>query len=150
MLDSYSNYFGYEWLLPCWDYEMLDFWYSLKPEFRINQRLYEDYIVNHIGKKYGVGTKKHYEKNAPTPFLETIKRFIGGIIAKCTYQLGIPLKRNTDINNFAVLEVALYKKIHQKQAIKSDRAALLLLLTIYIMELRYSLDWYNNIKKYLR
>ena len=81
--------------------------------------------------------------------MRKLKRKIGAILVKVAYPLGIPIRRNTDINDMSVLEVELYKRIRQKKAIKPDRAALILLLTIYMMERRYGTDWYPMIKGYL-
>ncbi|MCR2046962.1 asparagine synthase-related protein [Acetatifactor muris] len=149
-MNAVHGYFGYEWLLPCWDHDMLTYWYSLSPKLRIGQYLYEKYITEHLGRKYGVGTKKHLNLSAPTPFLDKMKRICGGILVRIAYPLGIPLKRNTDVNNFAVFEVALYKAISQKKAIKADRAGIILLLTIFMMEKRYGKTWYRDIKRYLK
>ena len=149
-MNTVHDYFGYEWILPCWDHDMLTYWYSLVPKLRIGQYLYEKYITEHIGRKYGVGTKKHLNLSAPTPFLDKMKRICGGILVRITYPLGIPIRRNTDVNNFAMFEVELYKAISQKNAIKADRAGIILLLTIFIMERRYGKNWYRNIKKYLK
>lgn len=149
-MNTVHDFFGYEWLLPCWDRELLDFWYSLSAEDRIGQKTYEKYIVNYLGALYGVGTKKHINSSASTPLKQKIKRQVGAILVKIAYPLGIPMRRNTDINNMSVLEVNLYKKIEQKRAIKSDRAALILLLTIYMMERRYGTEWYDRIKTYIQ
>ena len=149
-MNAVHDFLGYEWLLPCWDRDMLQFWYDLSPELRIHQYMYEKYITEYIGKKYGVGTKKHIEMSAPTPFLDRLKRMVGGIIVRIAYPLGLPVKRNTDINNFARLEVELYKAISQKKAVKADRAGIILLLTIFMMERRYGTQWYNSIKGFLK
>ncbi len=149
-MNAVHDFFGYEWILPCWDHEMLTYWYSLSPGLRKGQYLYEKYITEHIGGKYGVGTKKHLNLSAPTPFLDRMKRICGGILVRITYPLGIPLRRNTDVNNFAMFEVELYKAICQKSAIKADRAGVILLLTIFMMERRYGKTWYREIKRYLQ
>lgn len=148
-MNRVHEFFGYEWLLPCWDKELLCFWYSLPAELRYKQNLYEDYILNHLANDYGVGIKKQMRISTQPASIQKVKRFIGGFIVKVCYPIGIPLKRKYDINNFAFLEAVLYKHIVQKKAINSQHAALTILLTIYIMEKRYRTDWYHLIKKYL-
>lgn len=148
-MNAVHDYFGYEWLIPCWDVALLDFWYSVPADLRRNQYLYELFLLNDLCDKYGVGTKKHINSSASTPWKRSLKRKIGQHIVKICYPLGIPIHRNTDINNFSYLEVILYKNIIQKGAIKADRAALILLLTIYIMEYRYGTGWYNQIRDYI-
>jgi asparagine synthase (glutamine-hydrolysing) len=149
-MNEVHSYFGYEWLLPCWDQELLDFWYNVSPDLRLHQYLYEKYIMEKIGKKYGVGTKKHLNMHSRSYFLSLMKRKIGGLVVRLAYPMGIPVKRGTDINNFALLEVELYKRIVQKKAIKPDRAAITLLLTIFMMERRYGKNWYKDIKPYIK
>lgn len=144
------DYFGHEWLLPCWERELLKFWYSIPAEMQIGQNLYEEYLVNDLGARYGVGTKKYHEWNAKTPVGLKVKRFLGGLAVKIAYPLGIPIRRKADINHFAPLEVLLYKNIKQKKAVKADRAGVILLNTIYVMERRYGIEWYEKIRKYLR
>lgn len=149
-MNTVHDFFGYEWLLPCWDKDLLLFWYSVTPEMRRGQKLYETYVTQHLANKYGVGTKKHMNVSASTPFKRELKRRIGAILVKVAYPLGIPLRRNTDINNFSVLEVEIYKRIKQKDSIKADRAALILMLTIYMMEYRYGNSWFREILPYLQ
>lgn len=148
-MNTVHEFFGYEWVLPCWDKELLSFWYSLPPELRKGQKLYEEYITQHLANRYGVGTKKHLNKLASAMWKVKVKRKLGGLAVRVLYPLGIPVRRNTDVNNFSVLEVEIYKHIKQKNAVKADRAALILLLTIYMMERRYGHDWYAGLKKYL-
>ena len=73
-MNAVHDFLGYEWLLPCWDHDILQFWYDVSPKLRFHQYLYEIYITGHIGKKYGVGTKKHLNSNAPTPFFAESKK----------------------------------------------------------------------------
>lgn len=148
-MNKVHEFFGYEWLLPCWDRELLCFWYSLPAELRYKQNLYEDYILNHLANEYGVGIKKQMRISDQPASIQKIKRFIGGLVIRAFYPLGIPLKRKYDINNFAFLEAVLYKRIVQKRAVNPQHAALTILLTIYIMEKRYGTGWYRLIKKYL-
>lgn len=149
-MNTVHEFFDYEWLLPCWDKDLLLFWYSVALEMRRGQKLYETYVTQHLANIYGVGTKKHINVSASTPFKRKIKRRIGAILVKVAYPLGIPLRRNTDINNFSVLEVEIYKRIIQKNAVKADRAALILMLTIYMMEYRYGNSWFKDILPYLQ
>lgn len=149
-MNTVHEFFDYEWLLPCWDKDLLLFWYSVAPEMRRSQKLYETYVTQHLANEYGVGTRKHINVSASTPFKRVLKRRIGAILVKVAYPLGLPLRRNTDINNFSVLEVEIYKRIIQKNAVKADRAALILMLTIYMMEYRYGNSWFKDILPYLQ
>lgn len=148
-MNKIHEYFGYEWLLPCWDKELLSFWYSLPAKLRYKQNLYEDYILNNLANEYGVGVKKYIRNSTLPSSIRALKRYMGGLLIRICYPIGIPMNRKYDINNFASLEIVLYKRIVQKKAINPQHAALTMLLTVYIMEQRYGTDWYCLIKKYL-
>lgn len=146
-MNNVHEFFGHQWLLPCWDRELLGFWYSMPAEYRYKQNLYEEYITEHIGRKYGVGTKKEIRTVGKTVKSQKLIRNLGSKVVKLAYIFGVPIRRSTDINNFAPLEVEIYKNIKQKNAIKSKYAALTLLLTVYLMEKRHGTRWYGDIKR---
>jgi asparagine synthase (glutamine-hydrolysing) len=39
------EFFGYEWRLPLWDVDLLDFWKKVPPEYKINQKLYKKTLI---------------------------------------------------------------------------------------------------------
>lgn len=145
-MNKIHEFFGYEWVMPCMDKEMMHYWRSIPVSMRINHNLFEEYVTENLANKYGVGQKKIEVLNAKTPMRRRIKRWIGGGVTRILYPLGIPLRRKTDINNFAPLEVKLYKNIKQKDAIKGSRAGIRHLMDVYFMEKRYGTEWYKKIK----
>lgn len=144
------EYFGYEWLLPCWNQGLLDFWYSLPYTLRIRQNLYEEWLLSDLCGKYGVGTKKVINQHSRSPLLTAVVRKMGGIAAYVCFKTHIPLHLRTDINGGALLRQKLYDGIRQKQAIHYSRASQVLLLTIYVMEQRYGTDFWKDVRKKLR
>lgn len=38
------DYWNYDWWLPLWDYEYMEFWCNVPLKFRLNQYLYKDYV----------------------------------------------------------------------------------------------------------
>jgi asparagine synthase (glutamine-hydrolysing) len=38
------EFFGYQWALPLWDAEMMDFWAKVPYEEKLNQKLHQDYL----------------------------------------------------------------------------------------------------------
>lgn len=149
-MNKVHEFFGYEWLMPCMDRELMQFWRSIPVSMRQNHNLFAEYVTENLAKKYGVGQKKIEIPNAKTPLRRRIKRWLGGHAVKVFYPLGIPLKRKTDINNFAPMEVWLYREIRQKNAIKGSRAGIRHLMDVYFMEKRYGTDWYQKIKGMIR
>jgi len=41
------EYFGYEWRLPLWDNEYIDFWEKVPLKYKINQTLYKDTLIKY-------------------------------------------------------------------------------------------------------
>ncbi len=148
-MNRVHEYFGYKWYLPCWDKELLRFWYSLPVQFRIRQYLYEEYVTSVIGKEFGIIEKKHLNYTSTSPIKEKVVRKIGAQVAFLCYHVGIPVRRKTDINNYSSLELVLYNLISNKRSIKMERASLSLLNTIYIMEKRYGRTWYDKIQRFI-
>ena len=146
-MNKVHEFFGYEWLIPCWDINFLNFWYSLEMKYRINQNLYEEYLLNTLFKKYHVDDKKIIAQYSKNKIITKIKYFIGGIIRRITLPMGISIKRNVDINNFSALELQLYKKIINKNIIVYKRSSLMQLLIIYILEQRYGAENIKKLKK---
>ncbi len=146
-MNDVHEFFGHEWIVPCWDKDLLNFWYSLPAKHRIHQNLYETYITDYIGKKYGVDTKKTIRSVAKKQILRKIIRRVGSLVVKPALWIGIPVRRKTDINNFAPQEVSIYREINNKKAIKSKYAALTLMLTVYFLDKRHGPGWYNQIKE---
>lgn len=145
-MNMIHEFFGYEWVMPLMDRELMSFWRSIPVEMRQNHNLFAEFVTERLASEYGVGQKKIEILNAKTPLGNRLKRWMGGYATRILYPLGIPLKRKADINNFAPLEVALYKRIKQKRAIKPTRAGIRHLMDVYFMERRYGYDWYKKIK----
>lgn len=142
-------FYGYETYIPLMDWELVEFWRGIPVEMRVNYNLFEEYIIDVIGKKYGVGTKKTLVATGKTRFTDKAKRMLGGIVVRLAFSMGIPVRRRTDENNFAPLEVILFKKIRQRKAIKMERAGIRLLMDIYFMEQKYGIHWFEKIKKFI-
>lgn len=148
-MNTIHEFFGYEYLCPALDRDLLEFWYSLPREMLYQRNLYEEYITERVGKEYGLTFKRKSNETARNPIVAKLKRRVGGILVKLLYTRGIPFKRNTDINGFASLEAAVCKRIVQKKAIVSEHANGAHLLTIYTMEKRYGTKWFDEIKPYI-
>lgn len=43
------EFWGYEWWMPLWDKEMMDFWKSVPLSYRIGRKLYIDYVTQQYG-----------------------------------------------------------------------------------------------------
>ena len=39
------EFFGYEWYIPLWDDDLIDFWKKIPLHFKINKKLYKNYLI---------------------------------------------------------------------------------------------------------
>lgn len=59
------EFWGYDWWIPFWDAEFLDFWATVPVEMRVGKRLYLQYVADVFGRQAGVpresqpGVAKH-------------------------------------------------------------------------------------------
>jgi len=44
------EFWGYDWLIPLWDNELMDFFIKVPLEYRLNKKLYDTYVKNKYGK----------------------------------------------------------------------------------------------------
>lgn len=58
------DFFGYDFWLPLWDYEYMNFWCCVPLKYRINKNLYDEYVVNLYSKTAQISIKEA-EKRAP-------------------------------------------------------------------------------------
>ena len=59
------EFFGYEWRIPLWDSELMDFWSRVPLKYRINKELYDEYLFERLFNKYKIKIKyKIYKKRA--------------------------------------------------------------------------------------
>ncbi|MBI9033574.1 MAG: hypothetical protein JEZ03_03785 [Bacteroidales bacterium] len=60
------EHFGYRWILPLWDQELVDYWMAIKPEHKLNRNLFYYYAnqkytkLNPEIKKYAPSKKDRY------------------------------------------------------------------------------------------
>lgn len=116
------EFWGHEWLLPMWDKEYLDYWYSLDLENRREQAVYRKYLCETFIKKYDMIMRSDGTHSMPWYFRKQnckirIKHTIGSLVFKIIYSLGIPLRRKLDSDNDIIIAMAFYKKIRYKRAV---------------------------------
>lgn len=144
-MNSVHSFFGYEWLLPYWDRELLNAWYSIPAEKRFKQGLYQNWLLDDICAPYGIGQKKiicSYSKNRIKAKMQYV---VGGLINIMLLNLGIPFRRKQDFNNFAPLAVELFRKLKNKK-INYRRAGMMQLLENYLFEKRYGVRVIKNVE----
>lgn len=107
--------FGYEWRLPLWDQEMLNFWYSVPLELRKGKTLYDQWLFDELFHPMEIdypklNTQKVYER----PFVRIPKNFIRKIIGITWLTMGINLHEKGDPNGFKYLSRYLFKNLDNR------------------------------------
>lgn len=149
------EYVGHEWLMPLWDNELLDFWYSLPVKYRAGQKLYIDWLMNGAFKKYHIDMKKNISHAPPwyigkTTLKTKIKRAMAGLGIRVCYMTGLWPKRSFDVNGFDYVALNYYRRIKNKHLINYSRANIVLILSLYFCEILYGPETVAKMKKYLK
>lgn len=59
------DFFGYEYWLPLWDYEYMEFWCKMPLKYRINKNLYDEYVVNLYSKTANITIHEAQKREPP-------------------------------------------------------------------------------------
>jgi len=60
------EFWGYEWRIPLWDNEFMDFWSRVPLQWRINKKLYDSYLEEKLFPLYSVAGLYHSKPSSPT------------------------------------------------------------------------------------
>ena len=131
------SFFGYEWLLPFWNKKVLKFWYSIPAEMRIGRKLYANWLLHDICRKYGLDQEKYVAKYNRNKTIVNLMYKIGGGISFMVLNMGIPFKRKYDYNNFAPYELQLFRNLLTRSTVSYRKAGLFHLLNQYCLQHRY-------------
>lgn len=139
-MNTVHSFFGYEWLLPYWDKELLMAWYSVPAEQKVKQKFYEDWLMEVICKPYGLSQKKINWGYSRRPLIRKIQYSMGAVANYVLLHIGIPFKRKQDFSNFAPFELELFKNIKTRSCINYRKGGMMRLLALYLIERRYGSD----------
>jgi asparagine synthase (glutamine-hydrolysing) len=94
------EYFGYEWRMPFWDNELVEYFYRVPVSERLDDRVYDRYLLNNVFSNFGIEWKKPTENRFKRNFkAHCPKMFLGA--AENTYQIlvrSFSSKRKADFN----------------------------------------------------
>jgi asparagine synthase (glutamine-hydrolysing) len=141
------EFFGYEWLTPYWDTELLNLWYSIPAKYRYKQGLYEQFLLDDLCSVYGIGQRKTVVGYSKNIVKKRIQYLVGGSINWILLHVGIPFKRKYDYNNWAPLELMLWQNLPSKKTVVYQKAGLINLLTQYSLQKRYGVANMINAKQ---
>ncbi|NTY01078.1 asparagine synthase-related protein [Deinococcus sp. JMULE3] len=106
------EYFEYEYRLPLWDDELVNYWYSINNTLRIDNKLYNAFLFEYLFNKQEVGFLK------PTPksrgklgkkISKIVPPLLLNTMLKIYYKIDNTINPK-DINNFGYLEQYLSKE----------------------------------------
>lgn len=149
-MNSVHSFFGYEWLLPYWDKELLTAWYSVPSEYKVRQKMYEDWLMEVICAPFGLSQRKTIGGYVKKGWKRSVQYYVGGVINYLLLHLGIPFKRKGDFSNFAPFELELFKNIKTRSCINYRRSGMMQLLENYLIEKRYGADNLKYAYKHVR
>jgi asparagine synthase (glutamine-hydrolysing) len=120
------EFFGFEWRMPLWDDELMDFWYKVPNEFRVNNELYNNYLFDCLFTPLNIGFKKAVpvsrnkltiglRKHLPLRLLELTREY---------YLLLIKVSGKGDVNNFTSISSLLLGDINKNKKCNNVNGAL--------------------------
>ncbi len=149
-MNHVHGFFGYEWLLPYWDKDILNVWYSIPAKYRYGQNLYADWLMEHICKPYGLNTRKTDIGYPESKWKRKVMYLGGSVIMFICLNLGIVFRRSYDFHGWAPLEVLLFKQLKKRGMIHYNKASITNLLVRYCFQRRYGADVVLKAQKNLR
>ena len=138
-MNSVHSFFGYDWLIPFWNTDLLCQWYSIEADKRLKQKIYEEWLLEDVCAPYGISQKKYRASYSRNRTIRKLKYAIGSVLSFLCLHCGIPFKRSYDYNNFAPLELRVFKSLPCKKTVIYRKAGLPLLLNQYLLQRRYGI-----------
>lgn len=145
---------GHEWLLPLWDRDFLDYWYSVPYEYREKQKLYRDFLNRELFARWGIDFLKSFDHVQPWYFrrnrLKTrIKHTLGSWYYRMSFAGGHPVKRKLDWDNQAEIMFAFYQRLQNKKAVNFRRPNINTIMHLWLCEQLYGSDEIRQAQEFL-
>ena len=102
------EFMGFKHLIPLWDSELIEFFRVLPLELKLNQKFYEDVLLNTVFKRYAVNYKKKGKKISNFFVIKLIKNYL-----KNFPLVTLLYSRLMDVNNFAWIAKALKEELER-------------------------------------
>jgi len=114
------EFFGFEWRMPLWDNEIIEYWYHIPNDQRINDKLYDRYLFNRIFKPQEIDLviKDSFFRIVYLNILKKIFPLRCLNVLRKIY-MSIPKKKiEVDYNAFSELSTFYHRDIKSEKAIK--------------------------------
>lgn len=130
------EYFDYEWRMPLWDNELMDFWYKIPLKSRRGSTLYNKYLFE----KYFIPFDVAFYKNNSIKNNKIIVRMqqylpvrLQKLLKKIYLEYLRQAKRN-DVNGFLELNKIMYKDIVTEKSLKEYTSINKLLVVLIVQK----------------
>lgn len=127
------EFFGYEWRIPFWDNEFLEFWYKVDNSMRENCILYKDALFNGLFRKYSIDFAKPKYAEV-TSKQNTIKQILRKLVIWASYKTGILFYNRNNTNNYNNAAIMFYKRMKSKKLVDYNN------MSIHSMEMLWLCD----------
>jgi asparagine synthase (glutamine-hydrolysing) len=81
------DFFGYEYWLPLWDYEYMNFWCKVPLNYRINKNLYDEYVVNLYSQTANITIDEAQKRDPPLDTNSILKKIFNKVFNKLSVLL---------------------------------------------------------------
>jgi len=118
------EHFGFEWLMPLWDRELCDFWYTVPLQYRQHSELYESYLFERVFEPLSVGFRKAPPLGDSAP-IKILHSFLPEAWYAALRRVHGKVKLRywpPDPNGFLTLAEFLRKDLLEAQGLKVPRA----------------------------
>lgn len=88
------DFWGYDWRLPLWDIELMEFWKEIPYDLKLNKKLYIEYLVN--CDKYNIFKPAMDKKNLASILMESVYRRRNITFLRWTLQRYLQYKKFLD------------------------------------------------------
>lgn len=128
------EYYGFEWRMPLWERNFVEFWYHVSNQFRIDKKFYEQMLHKHYFGPLNISIKiKRFDDNYRHDSVWFyVKKYIPRFI-RTLFKTVLIQEKNRDINRFSVLHKMIKKKLKDKRGINSE-------MDVNYLESRYFLE----------
>lgn len=137
-MNDAHGFFGYEWLLPGRNRRLLDFWYSMPVEYKLNKNLYIEWFMKDLFARYGLNQEKGDFGYDTFQGWEKTKARLRLLLNRIVcLPLGITLRQPQDYTNYAPLITLAFRRLRQKHLISLRLTQMQSIVALYFMEQTY-------------
>ena len=133
------EFFGYDWMIPLWDKELMEYWYDVPNEERVLSNLYNEYLEQEVFKPLNIHDIEKADKPSPNKFRRMMKKALPRRIIPSLRNYFRQIKGDSDmidINAYNELSELVIKKLKKQGINKNEYHFSSLVAMLYLQERR--------------